>query len=327
MSQTIELAISFSSSDPMELMRAICRSLKPFERRLPSIVTDGFDEYTETQDWIDKLLPTYEFSATAYWGYGYIGEYEEGFISYNIGQQRVKITIRDYELAEAESVMKMLAFLPWTVAAFCAISREGGWKEYPAPGFADFHFQHGWACAFKGEGHNHLVSRRWLEYGPWRLIRDEENDISFIQFHDLNADPATALEQAKPGHRAMSIYGVGGYIGKTHPFSNELRALYVPSERNMRVVIPPGKQITYTEMSDYCAARHFQAFENQPFDTLSFVFIVADKAQPYLHDLWLREIECFGITPQGVEVRLDTDYHPVPNPPEWVRRLEESENT
>jgi hypothetical protein len=95
----------------------------------------------------------------------------------------------------------------------------------------------------------------------------------------------------------------------------------------MRVVIPARKQITYSEMSDYCAARHFQAFENQPFDTLSFVFIVAEEAQPYLHDLWLREIECFGITPQGVEVRLDTDYHPVPNPPEWVRRLEESENT
>ncbi|HAZ45537.1 MAG TPA: hypothetical protein DDW76_27755 [Cyanobacteria bacterium UBA11369] len=327
MSQKVNLKTSFSSPEPMVLMKDICRSLKPFNQKLPSIVTDGYEEHTETQDWIDKLLPTYKFSARAYWGYGLIGEYEEGFISYNINKQIVKIQISDYELVDAESVMKMLAPLPWTVAAFCQLSRQGGWKEYPAPGFADFHFQHGWACAFKGEGHNHLVSRRWLEYGPWRLLRDEENDISFVQFHDLNADPATALEQAKVGHRAMSIYGVGGYIGKTHPFSNDLRALYVPSARNMRVVIPAGKQITYSEMSDYCAARHFQAFENQPFDTLSFVFIVAEEAQPYLHDLWLREIECSGFTPQGVEVRLDTDYHPVPHPPEWVRRLEESENT
>jgi hypothetical protein len=119
----------------------------------------------------------------------------------------------------------------------------------------------------------------------------------------------------------------GGYFGKNYPFTHDLRALYVSEERNMRVVIPAGKQITYSEMSDYCVARHFQAFENQPFDTLSFVFIVAEEAQPYLHDLWLREMECFGITPQGVEVRLDTDYHQVPNPPERVRRLEESENT
>jgi hypothetical protein len=55
MSQKVDLRISFSSPDPMELMKAICRSLKPFDRRLPTIVTDAYDEYTETQDWIDKL--------------------------------------------------------------------------------------------------------------------------------------------------------------------------------------------------------------------------------------------------------------------------------
>ncbi|MDJ0727950.1 MAG: hypothetical protein QNJ38_22850 [Prochloraceae cyanobacterium] len=39
----------------------------------------------------------------------------------------------------------------------------------------------------------------------------------------------------------------------------------------------------------------------------------------------MRDIECFGFTPQGVEVRLDEDYNPAPDQPEWVRRLEESE--
>jgi hypothetical protein len=324
MSQKINLTISFSSLDPIALMKAIHHSLKPFNQRWPSIVTDGYDKYEDTANWIDEILPKYERGVGAYWGEMIESE---GFIDYAPKEEIVKVEISDYELTDAESVMKMLAPLPWTAAAFRGLSRQGGWKEYAGPNLDNSHFPHGWACAFKGEGHNHLVSRRWLEYGPWRLLRDEENDISFIQFHDLNADPATALEQAKPGHEAMSIYGVGGYIRKTHRFTNDLRGLYVPSDRNMRVVIPARKQITYSEMSDYCAARHFQAFENQPFDTLSFVFIVAEEAQPYLHDLWLREIECFGITPQGVEVRLDTDYHPVPNPPEWVRRLEESENT
>ena len=325
MIQKIDLNISFSSSDPIALMKDICQNLKPFNQRLPSIVTDGYKEHTETEDWIDKLLPTYEFSVTAHWGYRYVGEYNEGFINYNINEERVKIKISDYELVDAESVMKMLAPLPWSVVAFCRIHRTGGWEEYCGPGFADFHFQHGWACAFKGLGHAHLVSHRWLNFGPWRLIRDEVNDISFVQFHDLNADPATALEQAKPGHRAMSIYGVGGYIGKNHPFSNDLRGIYVPETQNLRVVIPAGKEITYSEMADYCAARHFQAFEGNPVETLSFVFIDGAEALPYLHDLWLREIECFGITPKAIEIRFDENYNPTPDKPEWVRKLEEFE--
>jgi len=143
MSQKVGLRISFSSPDPMELMKAICRSLKPFDRRLPTIVTDAYDEYTETQDWIDKLLPTYKFSAMAFWGYGYIGEYEEGWITYEVSEKIVKIKISDYELINPESVMKMLAHLPWTVAAFSRLSLEGGWKEYPAANLDSFHFTHG----------------------------------------------------------------------------------------------------------------------------------------------------------------------------------------
>ncbi len=315
MNQQIELNISFSSSEPIMLMKAISQSLKPFNQKLPDLVSDGYEKYTNTENWIDKLLPKYERGVGAYWGN--IIE-NKGFIDYSPTEEIVKLKISDYELIDVESVMKMLASLPWTVATFSEISSQGGWDEYCVSEFTDFQFQHGWACAFKGEGHDRLVSRRCLEFGPWRLLRDEANDISFVQFHDLNTDPATALEQVKPGHRAMSIYGVGDYIDETHTFTNDLKAHYVPEERNMRVVIPPGKEITESEMSDYCAARHFQAFESQPFDTLSFVFIAAEEAQNYLHDLWLREIECFGITEQGVEVRLDRDYDPVPETPDWV---------
>lgn len=325
MNKKINFSATFNSQNPIGLIHSICSNIQPFNQKLPSMLTDGYDEHTDTKDWIDKLLPTYKFSATAYWGYGYIGEKEEGFIIYKHDTQLVTIKINDFELVNVENVIKMLAPLPWTVANFHDVYYENcdsEWDEYIPPGFADGHGGHGWACAFKGEGHNHLVSRRWLEYHPWRLIRDEENDISFVQFHDLDADPATALEQARPGHRAMSIYGVGGYIGKTHPFSNDLRGVYLPDTRNLRVVIPERKQITYSEMSDYCAARHFQAFEGKPVDILSFVFIVAAEAQPYIYDLWLREIECFGITEQAKEVRLDEDYYPVYEPPEWVRKLE-----
>ena len=324
MSQKVELNISFNSWETIALIKAISQSLKPFNSRLPNIVTDGFDEDTNTQDWIEQLIPKYERSVNAYWGDIFENE---GFINYRPREQIVKIKISDYELIDAESVMKMLAPLPWTVAAFCRLSHQGGWKEYLGPSFGSFHFAHGWACAFKKEGHAQVVSDRWLEYGPWRFLRDEENDISFIQFHDLNADPATALEQAKPGHRAMSISGAGGYLVKPEPwstFDNYLNAVYVPETYDLRVVIPAGKQITYREMSDYCVARNFLELDVL-INTLSFIFIVAEEAQTYLHDLWLREIQCFGITPEGVEIRLDTNYNPVPNPPDWVRRLEESQ--
>ena len=326
MNRKIELLISFDSSDSIALIKSISNTIEPFNRRLPTLVTDGFDKYTETQNWIDELIPKYERSIKAYWGYRRTGEYQEGFISYRIKEKIVKIQINDYELIDAQSVLRMLAPLPWTVASiFDFHSDDDNWDNYIAPGFAAFHFQHGWACAFKAEGHKHLVSRCWLEYHPWYLIRDEEHDISFVQFHDLDADPATALEQAIPGHRAMSMYGIGGYIGKTHPFSNDLRGIYLPDERNLRVVIPAGKEVTYSEMSDYCAARHFQAFSEGDIDLLSFVFIVAEEAQPYIHDLWLRNIEVFGFTPKGEEIRLDENYHPTYEPPQWVKREKQAE--
>ena len=322
MSQTFDLKISLDSSDSILLTKTICNKLKPFNQESPTLVTDGFDKYTQTKNWIDEILPKYERGVVAYWGYGRIGEYEKGFIDYNPKEKIVMLKISEFELADPRSVIEMLAPLPWTAATFAKLTREGGWRKSRAPSLENSHFQLGWACAFKGEGHNHLVSRRWLEYHPWRLIRDEENDISFVQFHDLDADPATALEQAKPGHRAMSMYGVGGYIGKTHPFSNDLRGVYLRGDRNLRVVIPAGKEITYSQMSDYCAARHFQAFSEGEIDLLSFVFIVADEAQAYIHDLWLREIEVSGFTPKGEEIRLDEGYQPDYEPPQWVKKLQ-----
>ena len=307
MNDKAHLSITFGSHNPIKLIHSICSNLQPFNLKLPTIVTDGYEKYLETDNWIDKLIPKFEFDVRANWNNSLESQYIQAFINYDVRTQLVAIKIEDFEFTRVKNIVSMIAMLPWSVANFHKITRKDGWKKYRAPGFADGHGGHGWACAFKGEGHNHLVSRRWLEYHPWRLIRDEENDISFVQFHDLDADPTEALEQAIPGHRAMSMYGVGGYIGKTHPFSNNLRGVYLPDERNLRVVIPAGKEITYSQMSDYCAARHFQAFKEGDIDVLSFVFIVAAEAEPYLYDLWLRNIECFGFTPKGEEIRLDDE--------------------
>ena len=331
MNQKVNLSVSFSSQAPILLMKTICRDLKPFNKRLPSMVTDGFDEHIDTENWIDKLIPQYERSLNAYWGYDYVGEYEEGFINYDLKEEVVTLKITDFELISAENIIKMLAPLPWTVANFYQITREGGWREYRAPRFGNGHGGLGWACAFKGSGHDRLVSRRWLDYHTWYLIRDEKHDVSFVQFHEIDADPAIALEQAMGGHRAMGK----GFINKTHPFSNhpekiyfekELRGIYFDSTGELHVVIPAGVPVTLEQMNDYCAAKYYSYFEQGTVKKLAFVFIEGKEAEPYLHDLWLRDIECLGIDPTGERYKVDENYHPDYEPPQWVKKLQQREH-
>ena len=331
MSKKVDLNISFSSLDPIELMKAICRDLEPFNKRLPTVSGDWFEEYEETEDWIDKIIPKHEHKIRADWGDALEDEYNEGWISYRPNGKMVKVQISDYELTDAQSVIEMLAPLPWTVASFTAIYNDGVWEEYPYWGFGNDHYLPGWACAFKGSGHNCLVSRRWLEHHPWYLIRDEQHDISFIQLHDVNADPITALEQAIPGNEAISL----GFINKTHPFSNhpqklyfnrEFRGIYFDDTGEFHVVIPAGVPATIDQMYDYCAAKYYQIFEQGTVKKLVFVFIEGKEAEPYLHDLWLRDIECLGIDPKGERYKVDENYHPVYEPPQWVKKLQQREH-
>ena len=178
----------------------------------------------------------------------------------------------------------------------------------------------GWGCAFKGAGHNRLVSRRWLDFGPWRLIRGT-NDVSMVQFHDLGADAPTALEQAKPGHERMGISDTGGFIQTAYVYAHKIDGLYSQEERKLRILIH-GREVSEREMLDACAVRHYQALgADSPIDSIAYVFAVEAEARAHLHELWLRELECWAFI-GGCEERLDLDYHPAPDKPSWVKRLE-----
>jgi len=361
MARKIELKMSLSGIHSLELLRQVA-PFPPFGLKPPTkIIVDSFDEYPGTSDWIDQWTSNCRYSVMAEWGNWSQDEYYEGFITYEAKEGGVKFQISDFELTDVQSVMRTIAHLPWTLAVFPQIypkwRDESGNKYYP-PGFRGFHFLHGWACAFKGEGHNRLVSRRWLEFGPWRLLRDETNDISLVQFHDINADPATALEQAKPGHERMGFSDKGGFIRRDYilelqesesedatvvvsPDGKDVtrgqlfaklnykhfpQGLYNSGERKLEIVFV-DRELPERELLECCIMRYFQDLgEDQPIDKVAYVFIVPEEAQQHLHQLWLRELECWTF-PEGLKVRFDTDYHPVPHPPEWVRRLEESENT
>ena len=221
--------------------------------------------------------------------------------------------------------------LPWLNQlgfSYATFRMNDNWSEeygYRPPGFADNLPVHGWACAFKGEGHNRLVSRRWLEWGPWRLIRDEAHDISFVQFHDLEADAATALEQAKPGHQRMGIEDEGGFIQSHYCYDYPPKGIYISSEKRLDIVVTPGRTISQAEMLDAAAARNLGHFA-QPVDSICYIFYDEEQAREHLHEMWLRELQVYWINMEGEKVRLDDSYDPgVPVKPDWVLELERRE--
>jgi hypothetical protein len=199
---------------------------------------------------------------------------------------------------------------PFQVAAFGSIHPQ--WLraplEYRAPSFGDNHFRLGWGCAFKGAGHDRLVSRRWPRHGPWKRFTGR-NDTSLIQFHDLGADARRALAQAKPGHELIGLGDESGFLQRNYVFEKPPKGLYSASERMLRIVVT-GRPPSALEMLDACAAKRFNALgPDKPLERIAYIFPDAAVAKAHLHALWVRELECVALV-NGVEKRLDESYNP-----------------
>ncbi|MEZ4400195.1 MAG: hypothetical protein R3B06_09260 [Kofleriaceae bacterium] len=201
--------------------------------------------------------------------------------------------------------------------------------DYPRWGFDRSHIDHGWGCAFRGAGHDRLVSRRWLDFGPWRVVRSP-NDTTFIQFHDLAlTDPAEAYEQAKAGLERMGNSPIGGHISfhRQRMLVGAGKGLYSAADHLLEVVVGPGNEVNQGEMLCNCALR-LEHRQKPPatgrIDRIAYVFVDEDDARRHLHELWLRELECWVVDGSGKR-RLDADYRPVPQKPAWVVALEARE--
>ncbi len=231
----------------------------------------------------------------------------------------VKLASRD-PLREVAPLLDRLAELPFELAVGAVIFVAPWRALYPmheATGLGGGHFPNGWMCAFRGDGHRRLVSRRWLEHGPWKLHRGA-NDTSLVQFHLLDADPAAALEQARPGHRRMGISNGGGFVQTDYLYTRTLDAEYLPETRDLRFTIA-DRDLPELEMLDACAMRHYQILgPDQPIERVSYVFEDEARARAHLHELWLRELECWAIV-DGAPTRLDADHAPAPTPPAWAQ--------
>ena len=229
----------------------------------------------------------------------------------------------------------LLSKLSFLFATFGTRFEE--WDDYKGPlnheraGVGRGHWALGWGFALQGAGHRQLVSRRWLDHGPWRVTYGD-NDTTLVQFHDLEADAATAREQAREGHELWSNYLSGGFISDRDTFVRIERptrpvpqnVLYVPDDRSLRVVVH-GRPVPEGEMLEAAANRIYPPKDDQPVESIRYVFMDMAQARSYLHPLWLRGIEVYAMTNQG-EVRLDDRYSPpAAEKPAWVRHLDAGE--
>jgi len=230
--------------------------------------------------------------------------------------------------ADLRQAVALLEPLPFELCTLGSIYFDQ-WlaASYPDWDFGRLHVRLGWGCAFRGAGHDRLVSRRWLDFGPWRVIR-RPDDTTFIQFHDLAiTDPAEAYEQAKSGHERMGISPSGGYIAWHYENlltgAAEVSGLYESATRTLEIVVGPGNQVSQGQMICQCARRlqhRLTKPANDRIDHVAYVFMDRGDAEAHLHELWLRELQCWYVDERGKH-RLDDDYHPTPRPPAWVASL------
>jgi hypothetical protein len=313
----VDLLVSLEGPDQIKILKAIY-DFEAFQKLLSpnEFWVDG-SEKKYVENWMERYVPNCKRDVDLSWvddekQSNYFVLYHKKCVAkFNIG----------YFDGDANDVLALIAPLPWTVVTFSSIYTDW-FKEYSPPGFANMHFSLGWGCAFKGEGHKRLTSQRILEFGPWHLIRDEENDVTLVQFHDLNADSETALEQAKPGHALMSKPFEGAFFQKDFSLAGDLDVLYEPAERKVKVIVA-GRDVPISEMVDMAKARYGQLLgPEKPIDSVAYIFTESEAdARAHLHDLWLREIECWAFI-DDLQTRIDLGYHPTPNKPEWVRQLE-----
>ena len=235
-----------------------------------------------------------------------------------------------------------LAKMPFQVVTFPGLHEEWIDQNFKSYRFS-IHPSLGWACAFQGDGHDFLVSRRWLEYGPWHVYYTT-NDTSIVFFHDPETDAKTALEQASAGYLAMDPHEGGGLLDKTYFASHEFSGILDEETNTLKIVIL-GRDVSIAEMTDICFYRmggsskedfaHFERLgleipehagaEYEPFEHVAYIFIEEQRAREHLHELWLRDLQCWAII-EGQEVRLDTDYNPTPQKPAWVQDFAERFN-
>ncbi|AGC47143.1 hypothetical protein MYSTI_05867 [Myxococcus stipitatus DSM 14675] len=308
------LRIGLSGPELASILKSIPGRLTP--RGPPGSLLLDDQEEAPTSDWLGQMVRC-ELSAMAQWS-------GDGDPHLSLTQGEL-VRIKTEQTPDPKVMLSALTAgpTPFELASFASIHPEWatGAQPYRSRTLGGLHYPHGWLCGFRGKGHDRLVSRRWLEFGPWRVLKGS-GDTTLIQFHDVAADAATALEQARVGHPLLTVNNPdSGFIAADHVMSHDLQGIYDAKSQTLRVIVH-GRDVPPGEMRDACAAKKMQPLgPEKPITRVAYVFMEPQAARAHLHALWLRELECWTIE-QGNEVRLDKDYRPAPVKPDWVKAVE-----
>lgn len=304
--------------------------MAPFASRLPfSVTVDDDQEIAVTDDWAREALGRGEgLSVSTIW----LGPRNERYTGPHLDLEKwglVKWAIGDDEAPAPDCVFKLIEGLPVEIAVVGPRFEHrnpnpgpGEWdaNREPLIGLGDAHRRLGLGVLLRHHGHDRIVSRRWLENGPW-LLRHMADDTTWMQFHaDVDA-AALTWEQAARAHERFGFSDTGGYFHpEKHLITSQLGGSYKAADRSLTLV-RASVPVTQREMLDMCVAWK-RGDLNEPIERVRYLFMQERDARRHLHELWLRELECWCIDVQGREVRLDDSYQPERILPEWVEQAE-----
>src|SRR5947209_2134586 len=204
-----------SGPEPEAVVRGLARLGLAPER--PAVIEADYETRKPSAGWMDEWLHRAR-TLTAMTDEGHSVTFDRGGL--------VTLGRPDTEL-DAPATFEMLNTLPFELAVIGRVYQEWWDEQYETYSFSDGHVPHGWACAFRAGGYERLVSRRWLDFGPWR--KRESGDATWVEFHDLEADAQTALRQAQPGWERMGISDTGGFIQSGFVYREDVGGVYDPS--------------------------------------------------------------------------------------------------
>lgn len=296
------LQLCLSGSPLPDVVTALAR-LPLFSKPPTHFEDDAGEKVKVPAQWVKALAAgNKKGELTANWG-----EDSKKYLVVDVSRQRVSVTA-DGAITSADQLAKLLESLPFTLCTLGGDRKIG--LKLPV-GFVG-HPRLRWGCAFRGEGHDLLVSRRWLEFGPWQLVK-RPGDLSVVFFHQLGADLPSALAQALPGHEAM-ISERGGYLGRDEDDAvPPLPGTYDRKKKTLEVRAAAGSSVSETEMTAACLHRARRRGAKDAIERIAWIFADASDAEAHLHQLWLRECEVWH-----ANKRLDEGYAPKVSPPPWA---------
>lgn len=286
----------------------------PYARGLPKEMRSKLAPIPVTADWRARMQERYVESLSVAWELREQISREPGAIA--AGFPNVPL--------EPRRILELVA--PWSFELAVMPLIRSWMDDYFAPAISADHALLGWGMIVKGAGHEHsLVSRRWLEHGPYALHRGA-NDMTFIQFHQLDADEpkngleldAISLGQARASHDWL----LAGFLRPKHRYQHDIRGVYAKEDGILRVLVN-DREVSDEELTDACAARRDGRDDpERPIRNIAYVFVERRAAQARLDALWLRGLECRTVE-DGAEVRLDEGHQVARRSPAWVTELEQ----